>query len=247
MTATYLFTRCNRQPVCRNINLIPPGRKMADGPGQSGLRQHTRGRVGRVVDLQRPQPHADKSASRTGWRCSQRTPGRAQLTIPRADQHRQLQSGAVRSDKPPPGSGKFYTPTVASGSRIVRALVNGNVFAFTSTIQSGDVFNIGSNQILNADPSIPASLQRPLFIGKNTLRDQTEPKVRHLGVFPIRESLRLEFIAGLTNILNRTNLVGLNSTAQASPTGVVLNAPPKAWTAALNQRLVQLGSCKPYQ
>lgn len=49
-------------------------------------------------------------------------------------------------------------PAVASGSRFVRGLVNGNVFLFMATIQSGDVFNIGSNQILNGDASIPASL-----------------------------------------------------------------------------------------
>ena len=33
-----------------------------------------------------------------------------------------------------------------------------------------NVFHVGTNQILNGDPSIPASLQRPLFVGRNTLR-----------------------------------------------------------------------------
>lgn len=33
----------------------------------------------------------------------------------------------------------LYIPTVASGSRFVRALVNGNVFVFMATFQSGDV------------------------------------------------------------------------------------------------------------
>ena len=80
-------------------------------------------------------------------------------------------------------------PTVASGSRFIRALVNGNVFALMATIQSGDVFNIGSNQILNGDPSIPASLQRPLFIGRNTLRAPrtVELNVRYVRAFPLRE------------------------------------------------------------
>src|SRR6185436_9467891 len=35
----------------------------------------------------------------------------------------------------------LYMPAVASGSRLVRALVQGNVFALMATIQSGDVFN----------------------------------------------------------------------------------------------------------
>lgn len=112
-----------------------------------------------------------------------------------------------------------------------------------ATIQSGDVFNIGSNQILNGDPSIPASLQRPLFIGRNTLRGPrtAELNVRYVRAFPIRESLRLEVIAESTNILNRTNVVNLNSTALVSATGALISGPSNVWTAALNQRLIQIG------
>jgi hypothetical protein len=137
----------------------------------------------------------------------------------------------------------LYIPTVATGSRFVRSLVNGNVFAFMATLQSGDVFNIGSNQILNGDPTIPASLQRPLFIGRNTLRGPrtTELNVRYARVFPVREKVRLEFIAESTNILNRTNVVGLNSTAPVSIGGSTLSNPSGAWIAALDQRLLQVG------
>jgi hypothetical protein len=112
-----------------------------------------------------------------------------------------------------------------------------------ATVQSGDVFNIGSNQILNGDPSIPASLQRPLFIGRNTLRAPrtAELNVRYVRMFPVHELLRLEFIAESTNITNRTNVVGLNSTALVLPSGFRISGPSQAWTAALDQRLLQAG------
>lgn len=60
---------------------------------------------------------------------------------------------------------------------------NGSVFAVMATVQSGDVFNIGSSQILNGDPSIPASRQRPLFVGRNTLR---APRTTELNVLYVR-------------------------------------------------------------
>jgi hypothetical protein len=137
----------------------------------------------------------------------------------------------------------LYTPSVASGNRFTRALVNGNVFAMMATIQSGDVFNIGSNQILNGDPSIPASLQRPLFVGRNTLRAPmtAELNIRYVRAVPVHESLRLEVLGEATNLLNRTNVVGLNTTAIASPSGGVLVGPSQAWTAAVDQRLLQVG------
>ena len=134
-------------------------------------------------------------------------------------------------------------PTVASGSRFVRALVNGNVFALMATVQSGDVFNIGSNQILNSDPSIPASLQRPLFVGRNTLRAPVtaELNIRYTRFFPVGERLRFNVIGEATNVLNRTNVVGLNSIAITAPTGSVVLPPSQAWTAASDQRMLQLG------
>ncbi|HYZ85631.1 MAG TPA: hypothetical protein VE621_14570 [Bryobacteraceae bacterium] len=112
-----------------------------------------------------------------------------------------------------------------------------------ATVQSGDVFNVGSNQVLNGDSSIPASLQRPILVGRNTLRAPrtAELNVRYVRDFWPHESLRLEFIAESTTVLNRTNVVGLNSTALATPAGMVLRDPSQAWTAALDQRLLQLG------
>jgi hypothetical protein len=126
---------------------------------------------------------------------------------------------------------------------VLRHLVNGNRIAVIATIQSGDVFNMGSNRVLNGDPSTPSAFQRPLFIGRNTLRTPrtSEFNVRYSRLFPFSERVNLEFIAESTNIFNRTNVVGLNSTAPVDEAGNILALPSLDWTAALDQRLLQLG------
>lgn len=102
---------------------------------------------------------------------------------------------------------------------------------------------MGSNRILNGDPSTPSAFQRPLFIGRNTLRTPrtSEFNVRYARLFPLGERVNLEFIAESTNIFNRTNVVGLNSTAPVDEVGNTLALPSLDWTAALDQRLLQLG------
>ena len=110
-------------------------------------------------------------------------------------------------------------------------------------MQSGDVFNMGSNLVLNGDPSTPSAFQRPLFVGRNTIRGPmiSEFNIRYIRVFPISERFRLEFIAESTNVFNHTNVVGLNSTATVNSTGAILALPPLAATSALDQRLLQVG------
>jgi hypothetical protein len=53
--------------------------------------------------------------------------------------------------------------------------------------------------------------------------------------------MRLEFIAEATNLFNRTNVVGLNTTATVDAAGNILVPPPLNWAAALDQRLLQFG------
>ena len=263
VTATYLFTRGNRLPVYRNINLVPSGLTLADGRpifgsgrvypgfgnilvaesvGQSiynGLNLTLNKRFSRGLEAFATYTwsHAIDDAP------EQNNIDSSNLVLSDPTNRRRDRGNSLTDRRHAFNGNLLYMPTVTSGSRFVRALVNGNVFALMATVQSGDVFNIGSNQILNGDPSIPASLQRPLFVGRNTLRAPrtAELNVRFVRAFPVRESLRLEFIAESTNILNRTNVVGLNSTALVSASGVFLNGPSQAWTAARDQRLVQIG------
>src|SRR5712691_9698919 len=82
-----------------------------------------------------------------------------------------------------------------------------------------------------------------VWVGLNTLRAPrtSEFDVRYTRLFPIRERMELECIAESTNIFNRTNVVALNSTATVHAAGNIVSWPSLAWTAALDQRLVQLG------
>ena len=136
-----------------------------------------------------------------------------------------------------------YTPEWKGRSRVARRLVNGNRIAFLAVMQSGDAFNMGSNLILNGDPSTPSAFQRPLFIGRNTIRGPriSEFNVRYTRLFPLGERFRLEFIAESTNVFNHTNVVGLNSTATVNSGGSIVAWPSFAWTSALDQRLLQVG------
>ena len=137
----------------------------------------------------------------------------------------------------------IYTPSLEVGSRVLQYLVNRNQIAIMATIQSGDVFNMGSNQVLNGDPLTTTAFQRPLFIGRNTIRGPrtSEFNIRYTRSIPLTERMNLEFIAESTNVFNRTNVVGLNTTATVDSAGNIIVPPSLNATAALDQRLLQLG------
>src|SRR5436190_23201115 len=109
--------------------------------------------------------------------------------------------------------------------------------------RSGDIFNEGSNMVLNKDPTIPAALQRPLFIGRDTIRG---PRVfqldaRYSRIFPIRERWRPEFFAETWDTFNHSNITGLNLSATVDAAGAITTPPSFLATAALDPRLLQLG------
>jgi hypothetical protein len=115
-------------------------------------------------------------------------------------------------------------PTVHVSGRIANALLNGNLIALTIQAASGDVFNVGSNRQLNLDASEPAAFQRPLFIGRNTLRGPAvfELNARYSRFFPITERFRAEFFAETTNLTNTLNVTGVNAIAQVDSAGQVV-------------------------
>ncbi len=263
VTATYLFTRGNRLPVYRNINLVPSGLTLADGRPIFGSGRVYPGfgnilvaeSVGQSIYnglnltlTKRFSRRLEAFATYT-WSHSiddapeQNNIDSSNLVLSDPTNRRRDRGNSLTDRRHAFNGNLLYMPTVASGSRFVRALVNGNVFALMAMVQSGDVFNVGSNQILNGDPSTPASLQRPLFVGRNTLRAPRmfELNVRYVRIFPLRDSLRLELIAESTNILNHTNAVSLNNTAFVAASGAVLRNPSGSWTGALEQRLLQVG------
>jgi hypothetical protein len=109
---------------------------------------------------------------------------------------------------------------------------------------SGDLFNVGSNRQLNLDSSEPAAFQRPLFIGRNTLRAPAafELNARYARIFPITERYRVVVFAETTNLTNTLNVTGVNSTVPTDAVGNALAPVSGTATSARDQRLVQLGA-----
>lgn len=122
-------------------------------------------------------------------------------------------------------------------------VANNNRVAFIFVATAGDTFNLAGNRNLNGDPSIPASQQRPLFIGRDTVRGPSiyQLDLRYSRIFPIGERIRPEFLAEFTNLLNHSNITGINTTATVNAAGMILTAPNFGPTAALDSRLMQLG------
>lgn len=263
VSATYLFTRGNRLPVWSNINLVPSGNRLADGRpifgtgrvfagfgniltaesvGQSvyhGLNLTVTKRLSHGFELfgTYTWSHAIDDAPEQNNIDS----GNFVLSDPT---NRRRDRGNSLTDRRHAFNGNIlFTPTLSSGNGIVRYLVNNNRLAVLANIQSGEVFNMGSNRPLNNDPLTATAFQRPLYVGRNTLRAPrtVEFNARYSRLFPLREAINLEFIAEGTNLFNRTNVTGLNSGATVDVNGAITAYPSLAWTGALDQRLLQLG------
>jgi hypothetical protein len=261
--ATYLYTRGNRLPVYRNINLIPSGRRLADqrpifgtariypnfntivaaeSVGQStynGLNLTVRRRFayGFEVFGTYTWSHAIDDAP------EQNNIDAANF-MPSDPTNRRRDRGNSWVDRRHVFNGNaLIRPSIASGSRVANYLVNNNRLALMAVVQSGEVFNMGSNLNLIQDPATPEAFQRPLYVGRNTLRaPRTEElNARYSRLFPIGERMEVEFFAESTNVFNHTNVTGMNATATVNATGAIVTPPSLAWTAALDQRLIQLG------
>ncbi len=261
--ATYLYTRGNRLPIFRNINLVPSGQFLADRrpifssarvfPGFGNILSAES--VGQSVynglnlTLNKRFSHGLEMFATYTWSHAindapeQNNIDSSNFLLSDPTNRRRDRGNSLTDRRHAFNGNLLYTPVLQARSRALRYVVNGNLIAVVATIQSGDVFNMGSNRVLNGDPSTSSAFQRPLFIGRNTLRAPrtSEFNVRYARLFPLGERTKLEFIAESTNAFNRTNVVGLNSTAMVDPTGNIIAWPSLDWTAALDQRLLQLG------
>jgi hypothetical protein len=83
-----------------------------------------------------------------------------------------------------------FTPQFHASSKLARYLLNLKQFSVSMVATSGDVFNIGSNRILNGDSSESAANQRPLFVDRNIVRAPAifELNARYSRLFPVRAS-----------------------------------------------------------
>jgi hypothetical protein len=136
-----------------------------------------------------------------------------------------------------------FTPVFHSANKTGNYLANNNRLSVAIVAASGDAFNLGSNQKLNKDNATAATFQRPLFVGRNTLRGpgQFEMNARYSRLFPVKERTSFEFIAESTNVTNRLNVIALNSTATVDANGNITAPPTQAPSGTRDQRLLQLG------
>jgi hypothetical protein len=263
VTATYLYTKGNRLPIWRNINLGLTGNTLADGRPIFGGTRPIAGfgdilsaeSVGKSnyngLNIRIDRRFAKGFEAFATWTWSH--------AIDDAPEQNNIDSGAFLlsdasnrardrgnslTDRRHAFNGNLvWNPTTKSGNKAVQYLANNNRFAFALTAQSGEVYNVGSNRVLNGDGSTGTAYQRPLFIGRNTIRGPqwTELNARYSRIFPIGERWKPEFFAETTNIFNHTNVTGLNSTATVDLLGAITAQPTLAWTGAADQRLIQFG------
>ncbi len=262
-TATYLFTRGNRLPVWRNINLGLTGQTLADGrPIFGGARPNTAyGNVlsaesvgqssynGLNLTLNRRLTHGLEIFGTYTWSHAiddapeQNNIDSGAFLLSDPTNRRRDRGNALTDRRHAFNANALWTPTASLGNKAVNYLANNNRIALAVVMQKGELFNMGSNRPLNGDTSTASTYQRPLFIGRNTLNAPAtyEFNLRYSRLFAIGERWKPEFFAETTNIFNHTNVTGINSNATVDTAGNITALPNQAWTSAMDQRLIQFG------
>ncbi|HWF46155.1 MAG TPA: carboxypeptidase regulatory-like domain-containing protein [Bryobacteraceae bacterium] len=139
-----------------------------------------------------------------------------------------------------------YGPTFSGiGNRIWRYLANDNQLTASFVAQSGDEQNITANTTLNGDALAGTSVNRPLYVGRDTARG---PSIYQLDMrysrtfFRLWERLAPTFFIEANNLFNHPNITILNTTAIVNSLGVITAQPTFApVSTTLEGRIVQLG------
>ena len=263
VTGSYLYTAGNRLPVYRSINLVPSGSFLADGrPIFSSARIFSQ--FGNIISAESV-GHSTYNGANLTLR-KQMTHGVEVLAtytwshaIDNAPEQNNIDSSAfmpadstnLRRERGDSLTDKrhvfnmtgVFTPEFKMSDKTGNYLANHNRLSVAVVAATGDVFNMGSNQNLNKDNATGTAYQRPLYIGRNTIRGpgQFEMNARYSRLFPVKERASFEFLVESTNITNRLNVIGLNSTATVDAAGNITAAPSLAPTGSRDQRLLQLG------
>ncbi|MBS1856891.1 MAG: TonB-dependent receptor [Acidobacteria bacterium] len=264
ITASYLYTAGNRLPVYRSINVVPGGNFLADGRPIFSSTARVFPQFGNILSAESVGHSSYNGANLT---LRKATSHGVELlatytwshAIDNAPEQNNIDSGAflpadptnLRREKGDSLTDKRHVfnltgvlmPEVKSANKTLNALGNHNRVSLSVVAATGDVFNMGSNRVLNNDNATGSAYQRPLFIGRNTIRGpgQFEMNARYSRLFPIRERASMEFLAESTNVTNRLNVIGLNSTATVDAAGNITAMPTLAPTGTRDQRLLQLG------
>src|SRR6266566_2143383 len=117
----------------------------------------------------------------------------------------------------------LWSPRVKVDNSVANRLLNDNEFGVLTNIASGDEQNITArtNVPLNGD-SLLTSLNRPLDIGRNTVRgpNVVQFDLRYTRtLFTLKERIRAQFLTEATNIFNHPNVTSLNTVVTVDSTG----------------------------
>jgi hypothetical protein len=273
VSIAYLFTKGTHLPVYRNINLIASGATLADGRPIFGTGRlnplfnniSMAESVGssnynglNITAMKRFARGYEIFASYTWSHALDDAPEQNVLDVPTGTNATNLQPSDPTNRRRDYGnsltdrrhvftSSAVLNPSLSLGSRGLNYLANHNQLGFTFIARSGDIFSEGSNVNLNNDPTIPAILQRPLFIGRDTIRGPKvfQMDVRYSRIFPVGERWKPEFFAEAWNVFNHSNVsgsgTGQNTTATVDATGKIIAPPTFLQINALDPRLLQLG------
>jgi hypothetical protein len=267
ITLTYLYTRGNRLPVYRNINLIPTGEFLADGRPRYGtghfnplfnniaIAESVGQSIynGGTITLNHRLSHGlVLDASYTWAHAIDDAPEQNNIDsasqFPSDPSNRRRDRGNSLTDRRHSFMlNGVYSPYLTKAPGAWNYILRNNQLSCAFVAFGGDIFNIGSNQILNGDPTIANGQQRPLYIGRNTYRGPATYQLdtRYTRVIPFGERVQGQLFAEFTNLFNHTNVTNVNTTAAVVPSGTlagsIVTPPSYAWTAALDQRLVQFG------
>jgi hypothetical protein len=258
----YLYTSGTHLPVYRNLNLVPSGAVLADARPIFGSARLFTGLAnilsaesvgksnynGLNLTMQKRGRQYDLLANYTWSHAIDDAPEQnnidsSNFLLSDPTNRRRDRANSLTDKRHSFNMTGVLTPQFHVSGKVANYLVNHNRLSIGVVAASGDLFNIGSNQFLNGDTSQGTAFQRPLFVGRNTVRAQSafELNARYSRLFPIAEMRSLEFLAESTNLTNTLNVTGLNTTAQVDSQGSITRPSPNAATAARDQRLIQLG------
>jgi hypothetical protein len=138
-----------------------------------------------------------------------------------------------------------YEPHFRFSNRFANALASGNNLAVLLNASSGDAQNLVTGSNLTGD-TLSVGQQRPLFVGRNTLRTPVivQPDVRFTRTFgTFFERVKPQIFVEANNVLNRSNVTTINTTAATNAAGTITVAPTLVPTSTvLEARILQFGA-----
>jgi hypothetical protein len=263
LTASYLYTGGRRLPVYRNINVVPSGNFLADGRPIFGTARYYAG-FGNITSAESVGTSTYNGLNLTlNKRLARGYEVYGTYTwshaIDDAPEQNNIDAGSNllsdptnrRRDRANSLTDKRHVfnmtgvlmPEFKSDNKAANYLVNHNRLSFAVVASSGDLFNMGSNLVLNKDSTEGSAFQRPLYVGRDTIRAgyAAEINARYSRLFPVTEKKSVEFLAETTNLGNRLNVTGLNTTATVDAAGNITTPATLAPNGSRDQRLLQLG------